>query len=64
LLFAVAAGMWAAIARCGVSGCSGGGFGVSRHTVTSAVGFTVSALILAFRIAMVPWARRSVRFSE
>lgn len=63
LPFAAAAWMLGAISRCGVSGCSGGGFGVSRDSVTSAVGFTASALILAFPIAMVPWARRRIRIS-
>jgi hypothetical protein len=50
LPFAAVAWMWAAISRCGVSGCRGGGFGVSRDTVASAVGFTVSGLFLALPI--------------
>ena len=55
---------YAAINMCGVSGCSGGGFGVApgdpREQYAAAV---VVAAILVTPLAAIPWARKWIRLS-
>ncbi|MDQ1609335.1 MAG: hypothetical protein QOE16_2067 [Microbacteriaceae bacterium] len=49
---------WAGLSWCGISGCSGGGFGVYTDFVGDAIACTVIAgLLLAGAIAAVPWSR-------
>jgi hypothetical protein len=49
---------WAGLSWCGISGCSGGGFGVDSRYVGTAVACTISAGVLMFvAIAAVPWFR-------
>jgi hypothetical protein len=52
------------ITRCGLGQCNGGGFGHKpSEPVQSALFFFGSAFALAFPLAIVPWARRRIRFS-
>jgi len=49
---------WAGLSWCGISGCSGGGFGVDLRFVGTAVTCTVVAgVLMATAIAAVPWFR-------
>jgi hypothetical protein len=49
---------WAGLSWCGISGCSGGGFGVHTDSVGDAIACTIVAgLLLATAIAAVPWFR-------
>lgn len=46
----------AAISVCGVSGCSGGGYGVSRgDPVETALLVTVGAVVMTLPIGAIPW---------
>jgi len=52
----------AVIAECGVSGCSGAGFGVDRDPGTVVVAIVGSGLLTGALLAFVPWhGRRAVR---
>jgi hypothetical protein len=49
---------WAGLSWCGISGCTGGGFGVDSRYVGTALACTISAGVLMFvAIAAVPWFR-------
>ncbi len=48
----------AKIARCGVSGCSGGGFGVSSDPGVVVVAIIVAGLVTGALLVVVPWHRR------
>jgi hypothetical protein len=43
------------IALCGISGCSGGGFGVSWDPVGGIIGLAVGGAIVALPIALIRW---------
>ena len=58
----LAAILVAKIARCGVSGCSGAGFGVSSSPGVVVAAIIASGLVTAALLAFVPWHhRRGVR---
>ncbi|MEO6534068.1 MAG: hypothetical protein ABIO06_10905 [Pseudolysinimonas sp.] len=48
----------AKIERCGVSGCSGGGFGVSSDPVAVVVAIAIAGVVTAALLIFVPWHRR------
>jgi hypothetical protein len=50
----------AAISWCGVSGCGGGGFGVSRNPVSTVLLTILAGAIVAIPVFAVPWTK-SVR---
>jgi hypothetical protein len=63
LAFVLGVPLWsvAGLTWCGISGCTGGGFGVDSRHVNIAVGCTISAGVLMFvAIAAVPWFRSVV----
>jgi hypothetical protein len=53
----------AAFTWCGISGCSGGGFGVDTGSAGIAIKCTILAgVLMAVAIAAVPWSRPWPRF--
>lgn len=55
--------LMATIATCGISGCSGGGFGVSYGTWYEVLGpLAVGGLALAIALATFPWSRPGLRW--
>jgi hypothetical protein len=63
LAFVLGVPLWsvAGLSWCGISGCTGGGFGVDSRYVGTAVACTISAGVLMFvAIAAVPWFRSVV----
>jgi hypothetical protein len=47
---------FAAIGWCGVSGCTGGGFGIARgHGTSSYTALAISGALIALPLALVPW---------
>lgn len=50
----------AAIAKCGVSGCSGAGFGVSADPVLAVATVVVAGAVSGAIFFFVPWARNRV----
>jgi len=56
--------VFGSLTRCGLGQCNGGGFShLPSEPAQSALFFFGSALALAFPLAIVPWARRRIRFS-
>lgn len=50
--------IYAGIAWCGVSGCTGGGFGISRGGAPNAViSLAISGFFMFLAFALVPWLR-------
>lgn len=47
------------ISVCGVSGCTGGGFGVSRDTSTTVLALLGAVLVTAVPAMLVPWHPRT-----
>jgi hypothetical protein len=61
----VGMGIWIPtdIALCGISGCSGGGFGVSWNPVGGVIGLGVSGAIVALPLVLIRWtANRALRW--
>jgi hypothetical protein len=62
LIVDVAFFLAAAISKCGISGCSGAGFGLSSNPVASMVFIGIAAAVTATLLIAVPWIRfRSAR---
>ncbi len=59
LVLAVAPAVMSTIAICGVSGCSGGGFGRSTDPNATLVMLTVTGLVAALPLAVYALVRRS-----
>lgn len=49
----------AAISWCGISGCGGGGFGVSRDPVTTVLLTLLSGALVALPVLAVQWTKRA-----
>lgn len=49
---------WAGLSWCGISGCSGAGFGISRESQSTAwIALAISGVVMALAIGLVPWLR-------
>jgi hypothetical protein len=62
----VGVGTWipTAIALCGISGCTGGGFGVSWDPADGVIGLVVGGAIVAIPIVLVRWTKnRALRWA-